>query len=726
MPHNGGKSQVVFWFPLFAGDFPFLNHVKGAERWSCIDNSVNFKPNNHDDNGYVHTIENGGVKQTYVVPTQVERPGNYVIKWDGGGTIHRSMASTTVSGSLTSLAGTLNNRCEFSTSASTFITGVSGVATPGGGAGDYPTNIRVCHVDDEALLDAGEVFSTMFKQELSKIGVLRFLDWQLVNTSALRRWEDATPVSHYSYGAPYIKKALYAGFTTNVGDVYASTFGAATLTDGEQVIVTFNATSSGFNPTFNRNGTGDLPIKFSDGRTIAFDVWKPAAGWTGILTYVDKLKSWLKIGGDTESKNTGLYTVPIPIIARLCKEVGAHPWVHIPYFAVDPMTNFPTEIASYFKNYAETEAPWMVPRYEPINEVWNSAAGFIGTRLSYALEGTYAATVWKNYWLTATAYSVGDGVFNGDSWICGKAHNSSGTLFPGAGATWVTATSYVVDDLVRGSDATTYICLINHTSGATFNPDLVAGKWVALWTIQQDYNNWYGRISAKVFKAISAVYGNDRTKYQTISAGWATQTPTGTFDHRLDSTRYLTEAGVVAGDAAKFWATHVSVANYWHSSYAGTATELSMATEWLTATADRKSEIELDYLTSTAGSVSHHMENCKTRMTNWHNWGVAKGVNGFAPYEGGYDWGYTEGSGDRQTFTRAVYASRHLKRLTQVLYQFIDGIGEFPSQYTFTGASSWGYGGVGINIHATEYSAQWDGIVDYSLGKRTFLLQCAA
>lgn len=631
MPHNGGLSQAVFWFLTFGGEFPFLNLEKASPTWGTVDNTANILPANFDANGYVHTITNGGVKHSYAVPSQSERPGNYVYKWDGGGTMHRGFTATTVSGSLTSSAGTTNNRCEFSTSATTFITGVSGVATPGGGAGNYPTNFRVCHVDDEALLDAGEMFSVLLKTRLAKIGVLRFLDWQLINTTQLRLWEDQMPEAHYSYGAAYWK--YYAGLTTNSGDDYSVTYGSGGPVDGEQIMVTFNATSSGFTPTFNKNGTGAVDIKFMDGRTLAFDVWKPTIGRTGVLTYNLALNAWLKMGGDTEAYDAGFYGVPVSIMLRLCEEVGAHPWLHIPYQAVDPMTNFTTELATACKAYAEANATWMIPRYEPINEVWNSAGGFPCTRLANALEN------------------------------------------------------------VRVGSAT------------------------------DDYHNWYGRVLSKVGKAVSAVYADDRTKYQVI-CGVQTYGSTASSANRMASARYVTETGQ-AGDAAKFWATRVAFANYWHSSFAGTATEATMATEYATASTSRKAALLAEYLESNAGSNAFDMEGSLTQAGIWTTWAATFTGVGSTLYEGGYDYGYSEGSDDLQTFTRAAYFSPALKRQTQYQYQKLVSLGaEFPSLYTLAGASDWGYGGVGESIYQATPSAQWDGIVDYNLGKRSFYLQC--
>jgi hypothetical protein len=48
------------------------------------------------------------------------------------------------------------------------------------------------------------------------------------------------------------------------------------------------------------------------------------------------------------------------------------------------------------------------------------------------------------------------------------------------GGTWITATSYLLSDIVQHSSAS-YICVTPHTSG-TFATDVAAGKWVLLGT----------------------------------------------------------------------------------------------------------------------------------------------------------------------------------------------------------------------------------------------------
>jgi hypothetical protein len=64
---------------------------------------------------------------------------------------------------------------------------------------------------------------------------------------------------------------------------------------------------------------------------------------------------------------------------KQCIEMGMHPHFSIPACALDPATNYVQSLASYVKSNAPS---WMVPYFEPGNEVWNTATT-ITTLVSY-------------------------------------------------------------------------------------------------------------------------------------------------------------------------------------------------------------------------------------------------------------------------------------------------------------------------------------------------------
>lgn len=67
------------------------------------------------------------------------------------------------------------------------------------------------------------------------------------------------------------------------------------------------------------------------------------------------------------------------------------------------------------------------------------------------------------------------GVINANTLYVGGTKVTDSTFVPSWAGEWATATSYVVNDMVR-QDGSTYICLVAHTSG-TFSTDLSSSYW---------------------------------------------------------------------------------------------------------------------------------------------------------------------------------------------------------------------------------------------------------
>lgn len=115
---------------------------------------------------------------------------------------------------------------------------------------------------------------------------------------------------------------------------------------------------------------------------------------------------------------------------------------------------------------------------------------------------------WEGAWQTATAYAINDAVaHNGSSYVCKSDHTSGGTTEPGVGASWatrwdllaqagtngtngtsfawqgawLTATAYALRDVVsRGGSS--YVCKLDHTSGASTEPG-VGASWATNWDL---------------------------------------------------------------------------------------------------------------------------------------------------------------------------------------------------------------------------------------------------
>jgi hypothetical protein len=379
---NGGRSQVNLNFLQFGGDYPFLNCLKNAQSWSLIDNSGPPEPNTLDSDGYPLSISHGGVYTVFDVPSQAQRPGNYVVTWTGNGTIHCGMSNKLVSGSKTSTSG--SGRYVFSTVDSRFAVGISAIGSP------RISNLQVFHVDDEAALNAGQVFGVRFKQRLAEanFGVIRFLNWQLGNTTNVTTWATRKPATYVFYSGTELRGSLYAGLTTNTGAAYSATLDGFKLVDKATITVKFNASNAG--PcTLNVSGTGNINILNAYSTALSGNNYPIGGTWQSIATlvYDATLNAWIKQGGDGALGSIGLQNgCPPELMVRLCAEVGAHPYFVTPPLAIDPATDYMPSLAAYCRANAPA---WMIPRFEGPNELWNNAGGFYQTGYARAKAVAY-------------------------------------------------------------------------------------------------------------------------------------------------------------------------------------------------------------------------------------------------------------------------------------------------------------------------------------------------
>jgi hypothetical protein len=381
---NGGRSQVCVSSLQTGGDYPFLNLLKTAQTWSLNDASGVPAPDTLDSDGYPIEITGKGIYTVFFVPSQTSRPGDYVITWDGNGTLSLGMNNKRVSGSLTSTTG--SGRYVFATTDTSFVLRITAVGNP------RITNLQVFHTDDEPALKAGEIFGKKFKERLlqARFGVIRFLAWQKGNDTNVSTWATRKPLTYYSYNAQELRPSLYAGITTNDGSAYSVNSAGFRLVDKATVIVKFNSSCDG--PcTLNVNDTGPIKILSEYSTPLAPGKHSNPIGGTwqslATLVYDATLNAWIKHGGDIAMGSAGLHNgCPPELMVRLCAEVGAHPYFVTPHLAIDPATDFMPSLAACCRNLGPA---WMIPRFEGPNELWNTAPGFYPTGYAHAKATAY-------------------------------------------------------------------------------------------------------------------------------------------------------------------------------------------------------------------------------------------------------------------------------------------------------------------------------------------------
>ncbi|WP_271605841.1 hypothetical protein [Bradyrhizobium sp. CCBAU 11434] len=432
---NGGRTQVNLNFLQTGGDYPFINCMKTAQSWTLMDNSGSPEPTSLDANGYPISITRGGVYTVFFVPSQASRPGNYVITWNGNGTIFCGMSNTAVSGSKTSTSG--SGRYVFSTRDSRFVIGISAI-------GSTPiTNLQVFHANDEMALNSGQVFSAKFKQRLleAKFGVVRFLNWQVGNTTNVTTWATRKPISYVFYSGSEFRASIYAGLTSNVGSAYSAQLAGFRLADKATVMVKFNVSNSGLS-TLNVSGTGDIRIlnEYSNPLSSGSNSYAVGGTWQSFATlvYDATLNAWIKQGGDVARGSLGISNgCPPELMVRLCAEIGAHPYFVTPPLAIDPATDYMPSLAAYCRDNGPS---WMVPRFEGPNELWNTASGFYQTGYANAKATAYGWGADCHNWYGKAMSVLGQAistVYNGDRTkyqvLCG-VQTATGTSASGTGA----------------------------------------------------------------------------------------------------------------------------------------------------------------------------------------------------------------------------------------------------------------------------------------------------
>lgn len=606
---NGGKSQVNLAFLNNGGDYPFLNCMKTANSWSFLNNaSAPVTPDILDVNGYPTTIVNTGVFTIFFVPTQAERPGNYAITWDGTGTIFCGMNNTLVAGSKTSSGGA--GRYVFSTTDSRFSVGISSIGSPA------ITNMKVFWLGpgattggDEALYNSGQVFGVLFKQRLieANYGVIRFLDWQIGNTTNQTFWNTRMPTGYVFYGADERRLSIYAGTTTNSGNAYSASVPGTLIhtstgltwnngdapNHGDLVTVTYNADAT-------QSGTCSLQVG-TGGSSSAINILNASAGALagstypvgnigapngfasmGTHMYDATLNAWIKSGGSTSGGSVGILNgVPPELMVQLCKEVGAHPYFVSPPLATDPATDYMSSLAGYCHTYAPANAPYMIPRFEGPNELWTHGGGFIQFGYATAKAAAYvAAGVWP-----------------------------SGTGF----------------------------------------------------------HDWMGKVMSVLGQGCANVYGIGNIDYPTHPGKYqvlcGVQTATGTSsgscatsNPRLASTQYVAQSAAPQSpytqSAAANWVSHVDVAAYISPSERFTCQELIDGYAYsVTNLGNPTAQLALanGYVDTLLGSATiYNLAQNNIYFGNWRTWALGGGgtgiaVNGFCGYEGGYSPDYLTG-----------------------------------------------------------------------------------
>ena len=215
---NGMLVQTVPGGPTNGNDYPFINYLKTAGDWNTRTGNHPRSPRYINRYGYpinnAEVVADGGWRISIQTPNVMEYPGDIIVK------VHGYCATC----GLTNKPGirliSVSKGC---TNSSTFFTGgdcravysttnetLNPLFEIGGVDGNREiTSIQIYNVNDEAALNAGEIFGPQFKRIVcSNFGVLRYLNKNNANVTNVATWEDNTPIGWWSYGAPWYPASI--------------------------------------------------------------------------------------------------------------------------------------------------------------------------------------------------------------------------------------------------------------------------------------------------------------------------------------------------------------------------------------------------------------------------------------------------------------------------------------------------------------------------------------
>jgi hypothetical protein len=180
------------------------------------------------------------------IPTQAKRPGGYVVKYNGQA--HLNVIVNYGTGGTQFLSDTL-------VSGGTDIRGVALPNNAPGGDQDCVllvqlfdvgpagfNNLRICHVDDEALLDAGVIWHPIYisVMNLFRPHSIRMMNWQYGNQCNMTKFSQRRHNAMSSWNNYRLIPALDFGFTTHVGRDYSITTTMGARTHGEMLHCNFD------------------------------------------------------------------------------------------------------------------------------------------------------------------------------------------------------------------------------------------------------------------------------------------------------------------------------------------------------------------------------------------------------------------------------------------------------------------------------------------------------
>jgi hypothetical protein len=393
-------------------------------------------------------------------------------------------------------------------------------------------------------------------------------------------------------------------------------------------------------PTLNQNGRGKVPIKPMNTIPNVDPTFVPAGTSRstqlyGTMVYDADLNTWLLSGGSSGAGSKGLDNgIPPEICLQLCTELGMHPHWSLPPLTLDPATDYAPSLASLCQS---TGPSWMVPAFEPGNEIWNTLTTMTNYAMSksYAHWGTVDGTEQQNQFVGKVLSVMGQGVASvyglGNLGVTYDVYCPCRTLVYSPelySETRITASAYVAQ-AASAQSGYSKVAATSYTSAvlfANYNSPSMRGKISELQNAWDYYYTNVGSPTAQIanLNAFVDTLSDPITGSVTFTNGSATIAWAGHF--------MIAGQSVVQFSGGSLLANFMPNKNYFVTSIVAGVSFTVAATI---------SGPNINAASNGSGSVlwapySYTNEYLKFFYDAYRAWALSKGVNKMRCYEGGY------------------------------------------------------------------------------------------
>jgi hypothetical protein len=244
------------------------------------------------------------------------------------------------------------------------------------------------------------IVSSIFKSRIQTQGnfaVIRDLDWTEANVTSCSVWATRNSPNYYAYSTNEIRNAASGTTTYTAGghtytipvpgqyvnsggtgasggtisyttDTYSVTLGSGNFVD-KQTFLFLPPSTGTTSSQIALNGNTAVPLLTGYGGSGPA---VPTAGKVITGVYDAVLGGVLTFNGNTTGTKGGMQCgMPPEVFVEINAELKTAPWHVLPYLALDPMTDWVSQYATYVKNNYSSP----LTRFEVTNEPFNCAAG---------------------------------------------------------------------------------------------------------------------------------------------------------------------------------------------------------------------------------------------------------------------------------------------------------------------------------------------------------------